>query len=43
MIPYGRQSTDKYDIEAVKKILKPDWLTQVEQEQIIDTTLGVLS
>ena len=28
MIPYGRQSIDKYDIEAVEKILKSDWLTQ---------------
>lgn len=28
MIPYGRQSIDKDDIEAVEEILKSDWLTQ---------------
>lgn len=28
MIPYGHQSIDKKDIEAVIKVLKSDWLTQ---------------
>ena len=28
MIPYGHQSVDKKDIEAVIKVLKSDWLTQ---------------
>lgn len=28
MIPYGRQSVDDDDIEAVAKVLKGDWLTQ---------------
>lgn len=28
MIPYGHQSIDKADIEAVKSVLKSDWLTQ---------------
>ncbi|OGF24386.1 UDP-4-amino-4,6-dideoxy-N-acetyl-beta-L-altrosamine transaminase [Candidatus Falkowbacteria bacterium RIFCSPLOWO2_02_FULL_45_21] len=28
MIPYGRQSIDNRDIQAVVKVLKSDWLTQ---------------
>ncbi|MBI3046073.1 MAG: UDP-4-amino-4,6-dideoxy-N-acetyl-beta-L-altrosamine transaminase [Candidatus Harrisonbacteria bacterium] len=28
MIPYGHQSIDKSDIEAVTKVLKSDWLSQ---------------
>ena len=28
MIPYGRQSIDKEDIDAVLKVLKSDFLTQ---------------
>ncbi|MFA6389829.1 MAG: DegT/DnrJ/EryC1/StrS family aminotransferase, partial [Patescibacteria group bacterium] len=28
MIPYGRQSIDKKDIEAVLSVLKSAWLTQ---------------
>ncbi len=28
MIPYGRQSIDPDDIEAVVKVLQGDWLTQ---------------
>lgn len=28
MIPYGHQSIDKSDIEAIIKVLKSDWLTQ---------------
>lgn len=28
MIPYGRQSLDQADIEAVVQVLKSDWLTQ---------------
>jgi len=27
-IPYGRQSIDRKDIQAVLKVLKSDWLTQ---------------
>ena len=28
MIPYGRQSIDEHDIEAVVAVLRSDWLTQ---------------
>ena len=28
MIPYGHQSIDKKDVEAIVKVLKSDWLTQ---------------
>ena len=28
MIPYARQDINKEDINAVKKVLKSDWLTQ---------------
>ncbi len=28
MIPYARQDINKEDIDAVKKVLKSDWLTQ---------------
>ncbi|MGA9223848.1 MAG: DegT/DnrJ/EryC1/StrS family aminotransferase, partial [Pseudomonas graminis] len=28
MIPYGRQSVDQADIDAVVEVLKSDWLTQ---------------
>jgi perosamine synthetase len=27
MIPYGRQSIDEEDIEAVVEVLRSDWLT----------------
>ena len=28
MIPYGRQSLDQADIDAVVEVLQSDWLTQ---------------
>ena len=28
MLPYGRQSIDQTDIEAVVRVLRSDWLTQ---------------
>ena len=28
MIPYGRQSLDQADIDAVVAVLQSDWLTQ---------------
>lgn len=40
MIPYGRQSLDQADIDAVVEVLQSDWLTQgptIERfEQAID-------
>ena len=44
MIPYGKQSISKSDIEAVKKVLKSDFITQgpkvPEFEKIVKNFVG---
>jgi UDP-4-amino-4,6-dideoxy-N-acetyl-beta-L-altrosamine transaminase len=40
MIPYGRQSIDKEDIEAVLAVLKTDWITQGPKIQEFEKALA---
>ena len=41
MLPYGRQSIDESDVEAVAEVLRGDWLTTVLEGEG-DTQLAVL-
>jgi dTDP-4-amino-4,6-dideoxygalactose transaminase len=40
MIPYGRQSIDKKDIEAVVEVLRSDWLTNGPKVPEFETALA---
>jgi dTDP-4-amino-4,6-dideoxygalactose transaminase len=39
-IPYGRQWIDKYDIEAVVKVLESDWITQGPKVEEFEKSLS---
>lgn len=43
MIPYGRQSLDQADIEAVVQVLKSDWLTQGPTIERFETAMAMRS
>jgi len=40
MIPYGRQSIDQADIDAVVEVLRSDWLTQGPAVEAFETALA---
>ncbi|GGB38825.1 UDP-4-amino-4,6-dideoxy-N-acetyl-beta-L-altrosamine transaminase [Flexivirga endophytica] len=43
MLPYGRQSIDESDIEAVAEVLRGDWLTTGPAVQAFECEIGLLA